>query len=147
MAVDVDEQIALWTDGFAYRVGAGNSKLGELFDLRSVREIAGHVVEGRELDGVKPSSNGALGHTHKAFWCTWICGAVDVGVVANPGVQESAEQVISRDGSDFATDVPQALLEAAQRHGRSTGAALEDLGLGGLAQPLDVVNTAALEQI
>src|ERR1700736_546945 len=124
MAVDIHEQIALWADGLANGVGAGDSELSEVLDLRGVGEIVRHVVEGRELDGVKSSGNSALGHGRKAFRRARISGAVDVGVVAELGVEESAKQFVSGDRSDFATNVPEALLKAAQGNGRSAGTAL-----------------------
>src|SRR5439155_22072518 len=75
-------------------------------------------------------------------------GTVDIGVIANGRVQQAAEQIVGRHSEGFSANVPQRLLDPAQRNRRGAEVrALENLRLSLRAQPFDIVNAAAFHQL
>src|SRR5439155_4138483 len=144
MAVDIDEQVRFRPDRLSDGGGAGDPELRELLDAGPVAQVARHLIEGRELYGVEAGLHSLLRRGRETLRRARLGGAVDIGVIADPGLDAASEELIGWDRVHFAADVPQALLKCARGHcgGR---AAAGDLRLDRATEPFDIVDAPALQ--
>src|SRR5207249_2682689 len=141
-----DQQIRSWADRPPHRGGAGDPEPRELLNAGAVTEVARHFVERRELHRVEAGFHGFLSHAREAVGRTRLSRPVDIGIVADTRLDAAAKQVVRRNGVDFAANVPQTLFQGARGY-RGRRAAARDLRLHRTAEPLDIINASAFQQV